>query len=67
MLIQDFSDIVRNIGEETVNIYTKDNNLVIISGNAVFNIRWIDSSSFPKLPDVEKKIEYQLKLNFLRI
>lgn len=61
-----FSDIVRNIGEEEVNIYTKDNNLVIISGNAIFNIRWLESTAFPQLPDIEKENKVTIKTEYLK-
>ena len=58
-----FSDIVRSLGEEEVEIFTEESKLVIISGNAVFNIRWLDPAAFPKLPYVEKIIKLPLRRN----
>ena len=61
-----FSDIVRSLGEEEVEIFTEENKLVIISGNAIFNIRWLDTAAFPKLPDVEKDNKVTIKTEYLK-
>ncbi|HNZ40290.1 MAG TPA: DNA polymerase III subunit beta [Clostridia bacterium] len=61
-----FSDIVRSLGEEEVEIFTEDSKLVIISGNAVFNIRWLDPAAFPKLPYVEKDNKVTIKTEYLK-
>jgi DNA polymerase-3 subunit beta len=61
-----FCDIIRNLSEEEADIFTENNNLVIKSGNAVFNIRWIETNAFPKLPEIEKENKISIKAEFLK-
>ncbi len=61
-----FSDIIRTLGDEEVEINTENNNLVILSGNAVFKIRWLPVDSFPPIPVVDKGNRVQINSEFLK-
>ena len=56
-----FSEIIRRLPEDKVDITTDENNLTIIKcKNSEYKIMGQLSDDFPNLPDIEKNVEYTL-------
>lgn len=57
-----FSSIIKNLPEETVNIYVDEKNICTIkSGNAKFEIMGLNPSDFPELPTINP--DYSVKIS----
>ncbi|MDD3570672.1 MAG: DNA polymerase III subunit beta [Lachnospiraceae bacterium] len=62
-----FSDIIRRVDGETVNIFCGNNNAVVLScGKSEFKIMGQPGDDFPEIPTVEQSFAYTLKQKDLR-
>ncbi len=62
-----FSDIIRKVNGEEVNISTDDKNIATIScGRSEFKISGQNGDDFPPIPEVEKNVKFVISQNDLR-
>lgn len=62
-----FGEIVRKLPEGNVSIVCdEENNTLIKSKNSRFNIKGLNASDFPQLPDIEEKSHFQISQDLLK-
>ncbi len=62
-----FSEIIRKLPSDTVEIYVDDRLLTKIkSGNSEFSLNGLDPEEYPKLPKIEQERSFQMEAHLLK-